>query len=225
MMDEALRTIQEADLILFVTQPKLYHSETENRILADLAQRKIPILLVINKTDRFSKEENAEAVSYYQGKIQAKETILISALRDQKVDALLTSIFSCLPEGPMYYDEDTVTEIPVRAIVAEIIREKTLRLLKEEIPHGIAVTIEKMKQRKDGMWDIEATLYCERESHKGIVIGKNGLMLKQIGTEARQDAEKLLEDKVNLKLWVKVKENWRENEKMMKEFGYKKENG
>ena len=134
-------------------------------------------------------------------------------------------IFKYLPEGPMYYDEDTVTDQPERQIVAEIIREKALRLLSDEIPHGIAVCIERMRERTGGrLIDIDATIICERESHKGIIIGKQGAMLKKIGTQARVGMENLLDTKVNLKLWVKIRKDWRESEAMLKNFGFKDSN-
>ena len=129
-------------------------------------------------------------------------------------------IFKYLPYGPMFYDEDTVTDQPERQIVAEIVREKALHALDEEIPHGIAVTIESMKQRKNGMTDIKATIICERDSHKGIIIGKGGAMLKKIGSNARFEIEKMLECKVNLRLWVKVRKGWRDSDVQMKNFGY-----
>ena len=128
-----------------------------------------------------------------------------------------------LPCGPQYYDEDTVTDQPMRQIAAEIIREKALRCLKDEIPHGIAVTIEKMKEREDGLFDIEAEIVCEKDSHKGIIIGKGGVMLKKIGSSARYDIEKMMEARVNLKLWVKVRKEWRDNDTYLKNYGYHKD--
>ena len=147
----------------------------------------------------------------------------LSALRSLNLDTLLDCIFKYLPYGPQFYDEDTVTDQPQRQIVAEMIREKALRCLEEEIPHGIAVTIERMKERADGsMVDIDATIICERDSHKGIIIGKQGVMLKKIGSAARYEIENMLEQKVNLKLWVKVKKDWRDSDYLMKNFGYDK---
>ena len=151
------------------------------------------------------------------------EIIPVSALRAQNLDTVLDQIFKYLPYGPMFYDEDTVTDQPQRQIVAEMIREKALRCLDEEIPHGIAVAIDQMKERKGGgMFDIDATIICERDSHKGIIIGKGGSMLKRIGSEARRDIENMLEAKVNLQLWVKVKKDWRDSDFLMKNFGYDK---
>jgi len=149
------------------------------------------------------------------------EIIPVSALREINTQDILTSMFKYLPYGPMFYDEDTVTDQPQRQIVAEVIREKALHALDEEIPHGIAVTIEKMRERKgQKIVDIEATIICERDSHKGIIIGKQGTMLKKIGSNARFEIEKMLEEKVNLKLWVKVRKDWRDSDIQMKNFGY-----
>ena len=151
------------------------------------------------------------------------EIIPVSALRGQNTGDIIQCIFKYLPYGPQYYDEDTVTDQPMRAIVAELIREKALKLLDEEIPHGIAVSVDVMKQRPgQGLWDIEATIVCERDSHKGIIIGKGGAMLKKIGSAARYEIEKMLEARVNLKLWVKVKKDWRDSDFLIKNFGYDK---
>ena len=144
----------------------------------------------------------------------------VSALKKQNTDRLLDVIYNYLPYGPMFYDEDTVTDVPMRQIAAELIREKALRLLDDEIPHGIAVTIEKMTERPNGIIDIEATIVCERESHKGIIIGKGGAMLKRIGSSARRELEAELETKVNLQIWVKVRKEWRDSETLMKNYGY-----
>ena len=144
----------------------------------------------------------------------------MSALKKTNTNKLLEVIFRYLPCGPMFYDEDTVTDQPMRQIAAELIREKALRLLSDEIPHGIAVTIEKMQERSNGLFDIEATIICERDSHKGIIIGKNGAMLKKIGSAARYEIERMLEARVNLQLWVKVRREWRDSELYLKNYGY-----
>ena len=143
-------------------------------------------------------------------------------MKDKNTDLLTELIFKYLPYGPQFYDEDTVTDQPMRQIAAELIREKALRLLDDEIPHGIAVTIEKMKERKGGLIDIEASIVCERESHKGIIIGKGGSMLKRIGIEARKEIESMMDTQVNLQLWVKVRKEWRDNGLLLRELGYKK---
>ena len=148
------------------------------------------------------------------------EIVPLSALKEKNTDLLTELIFRYLPYGPQFYDEDTVTDQPMRQIAAELIREKALRLLNDEIPHGFAVTIERMKERPYGIMDIDASIVCERDSHKGIIIGKGGSMLKRIGTEARKDIEHMMDIQVNLKLWVKVRKEWRDSELYMKNYGY-----
>ena len=182
------------------------------------------MLLVINKIDTVEKEAIAAAIETYRKEYPFAEVIPVSAKKKQNTDRLMDLVFSYLPYGPMYYDEDTVTDQPERQIAAELVREKALRLLGAEIPHGIAVTIEKMKERPDqSMVDIEATIICERESHKGIIIGKQGAMLKKIGMQARIEIEAMLEEKVNLQLWVKVRKDWRDSDVLMKNYGYKED--
>ena len=183
-----------------------------------------PVILIINKTDTVQKEGVLTCIDTYRKEYDFAEVVPLSALRGENTEILPDLIFKYLPYGPMFYDEDTVTDQPERQIVAEIIREKSLHALEEEIPHGIAVTIEQMKKRKKGgIVDIEATIVCERESHKGIIIGKGGSMLKKIGTNARFEIERLLESRVNLRLWVKVKKDWRDSDYLLKNFGYREE--
>lgn len=184
----------------------------------------VPVILVINKTDTVKQEEILKFIDAYRKIMDFDEIIPASALKGNNVDTVIEQIFKYLPEGPMYYDEDTVTDQPMRQIVAELIREKALHALDEEIPHGIAVTIERMKKRRHkDIYDIEATIVCERDSHKGIIIGKKGNMLKKIGTNARYEIEQQLDMKVNLQLWVKVRKDWRDSELLMKNYGYKEE--
>jgi len=162
-------------------------------------------------------------IEKYKSVVDFVEIVPISAEKGDNVDLLVELVFKYLPYGPMFYDEDTITDQPMRQIVAELIREKALQVLDEEIPHGIAVVIESMKDRSSGkMTDIEATIICERDSHKGIVIGKNGAMLKKIGTNARYEIEKMLGHQINLNLWVKVKKEWRDSDFLIKNFGYNK---
>ncbi len=221
MTDVAIKTLEQADLILWLVEPTTYIGRGEEEIIRRLKRVKTPVLLVINKTDTVKKDAVAAAVETYQKALDGCEIIAVSALRSINTDGLLDRIFRYLPYGPMFYDEDTVTDQPMRQIAAEMIREKALRRLQEEIPHGIAVTIEKMKERPDGsMIDIEASIICERDSHKGIIIGKGGEMLKQIGSDARRDIENMMEMQVNLKLWVKVRRDWRDSDLYMKNFGY-----
>ena len=178
------------------------------------------VILVINKIDTVKKEEILTFIAAYKDICRFAEIIPVSALKEINLEDVKDSIFKYLPYGPQFYDEDTVTDQPMRQIAAELIREKALRMMSDEIPHGIAVTIEKMTERDNGIFDIEATIICERESHKGIIIGKGGAMLKKIGTAARIEIENLMDAKVNLKIWVKVRKEWRDSELYMKNYGY-----
>ncbi len=220
MVDAAVKTIDEADVVLWLVEATTYVGRGEEEIAKRLKHCKKPVILVINKVDRVTKEEVKKAEETYRAIMDFDRVLNVSALRNTRVPSVMDAIFDYLPYGPLYYDEDTVTDQPMRQIVAEMIREKALRILDEEIPHGIAVTIEKMKQRKDRLWEIEASVICERESHKGIIIGKGGSMLKKIGSQARVDIEKMLEDQCNLKLWVKVRPDWRDSDLYLKNFGY-----
>lgn len=222
MVTVAERTLSEADVILWLVEPSGYIGAGERQLAERLAKADAPVVLVINKIDRVKKEEILKFIDAYREFLEFADIVPVSALRAENTDRLLDVIFKYLPEGPMYYDEDTVTDQPERQIVAEIVREKALRLLNDEIPHGIAVEVERMKERPDGrLIDIEATIVCERESHKGIIIGKQGAMLKNIGTKARIEMEELLERRVNLRLWVKIRKDWRDSDSMIKNFGYR----
>ena len=222
MVKVAKETLNEVDVILWLVEPTTYIGAGEQHIIEQLDKVKTPVILVINKIDTVKKEELVAAIETYQNKYPFAEIIPVSARKKENTDRLMDLVCQYLPYGPMYYDEDTVTDQPERQIAAELIREKALRLLGEEVPHGIAVTIEKMRERADGsMVDIEATIVCERDSHKGIIIGKQGSMLKKIGTKAREEIERLFEYKVNLKLWVKVKKDWRDSDILMKNYGYR----
>lgn len=221
MVNVATKTLAEVDVILWLVEPTTYVGAGEQFIIEQLKQTKTPVILIINKIDTVKKEQIFEFIDTYKNLYDFAEIVPLSAKTGKNTDELVTSIYKYLPYGPMYYDEDTLTDQPMRQIVAEVIREKSLHALDDEIPHGIAVTIEKMKERPDGMIvDIEATIVCERDSHKGIIIGKQGAMLKKIGSNARYEIEKMLEMQVNLKLWVKVRKEWRDNELMIKNFGY-----
>ena len=223
MLMAAERTLNEVDLILWLVEPTTFIGGGEQYILEKLQNIKTPIFLVINKTDLAGEEDILKAIVAYKDKVNFAEIIPVSALEGTNTDDLVKSIFQYLPEGPMYYDEDTVTDQPERQIVAELIREKALRLLNQEIPHGIAVVIDRMKTRKKGdIVDIDATIICERDSHKGIIIGKQGAMIKEIGSNARMEIENLLDMKVNLKMWVKVKKDWRDSDLLLKNYGYNK---
>lgn len=225
MVNVAEHTLNEVDLILWLVEPTDYIGAGEQHIIEMLKKINTPVILVINKADTLTeKDKMLTYIDTYRKVYDFEEIVPASALRGQNTDIIIDLIFKYLPYGPMFYDEDTVTDQPERQIVAEMIREKALHALNEEIPHGIAVTIESMKDRKgQNMVDIEATIICERDSHKGIVIGKGGAMLKKIGTNARYEIERLLDCKVNLKLWVKVKKDWRDSDILIKNFGYKED--
>ena len=224
MVNVAERTLNEVDVILWLVETTNFIGAGEQHILEKLRKVKTPVILVINKTDMVKKEEILQYIDTYRKEYDFAEIVPLSALRGENTDILIDLIFQYLPYGPMFYDEDTITDQPERQIVAEIIREKSLHALNEEIPHGIAVTIERMKARKGGeIIDIDATIICERDSHKGIIIGKGGAMLKKIGTNARYEIEKMLDSQVNLKLWVKVKKDWRDSDFLIKNFGYREE--
>ena len=222
MVSIALRTLNEVDLILWLVEPSTFIGEGERQIVEKLNRTKTPVILIINKIDTVKKEEILTFIAAYKDLCDFKEIIPVSALKGENTDNLIDILYKYMPKGPMYYDEDTITDQPEKQIVAELIREKSLRLLSEEIPHGIAVVIDRMKEREDsreGLMDIDATIICERDSHKGIIIGKGGAMLKKIGTQARKEIENLLDCHVNLKLWVKTKKDWRNSDFLIKNYG------
>ena len=223
MVGAAERTIKDSDVVLWLVEPTTYIGAGEQHILEILKQVKAPVILVINKIDTVDKKDILKYIGAYERMFPFSEIIPVSALKSDNLDTVLEVIMKYLPCGPMYYDEDTVTDQPMRQIAAEIIREKALRCLQDEIPHGIAVTVEKMKERPDGLFDIEAEIICEKESHKGIVIGKGGAMLKKIGSSARHDIEAMMDARVNLKIWVKVRKEWRDNDMYLKSYGYSKD--
>ena len=223
MVNVAERTLKEVDVILWLVEPTTFIGAGEQHIAAQLKTVRTPIVLVINKVDTVKKEGILKFIDAYKDICEFADIVPVSALKGQNTDTVLEVIYKYLPYGPAFYDEDTVTDQPQRQIVAEMIREKALRSLDEEIPHGIAVTIEKMKERTGGkVVDIEATIICERDSHKGIIIGKGGAMLKKIGSAARFEIERMMEMKVNLQIWVKVRKDWRDSDLFIKNFGYDK---
>ena len=219
MVNVAEHTMDEVDVILWLVEPTDYIGAGERHIIEQLKKTKTPVILVINKIDTVKKDAILGFIDAYRKELDFSEIVPVSALKGNGTEDLIQSIFKYLPYGPAFYDEDTITDQPMRQIVAELIREKALRLLEDEIPHGIAVSIESMKE-KGSLCHIEATIVCERDSHKGIIIGKGGAMLKKIGSQARPEIEKMLEMQVNLKLWVKVKKDWRDSDFLMKNFGY-----
>ena len=221
MVNVAENTLKEVDVILWLVEPTTFIGAGERHIAERLSKIKTPVILVINKIDTVkSKEEILTFIAAYKDILNFAEIIPVSALKEMNIEDVKSSIFKYLPAGPQFYDEDTVTDQPMRQIAAELIREKALRLLDDEIPHGIAVVIEQMKERPNGIIDVDATIVCERDSHKGIIIGKGGSMLKRIGTAARMEIENLMDTKVNLKLWVKVRREWRDSDMYMKNYGY-----
>ena len=221
MVNVAENTLKEVDVILWLVEPTTFIGAGERHIAEQLSKIKTPVILVINKIDTVkSKEEILTFIAAYKDILNFAEIIPVSALKEMNIEDVKSSIFKYLPAGPQFYDEDTVTDQPMRQIAAEVIREKALRMLDDEIPHGIAVVIDQMKERPNGIIDVDATIVCERDSHKGIIIGKGGSMLKRIGTAARMEIENLMDTKVNLKLWVKVRREWRDSDMYMKNYGY-----
>ena len=219
MVKVAESTFSDVDVILWLVEPTTYIGAGERHILEQLKRSRLPVILVINKIDTVPKTAVLDAMETYRKEMDFAEIVPVSALRSNNTDTLLDCIFKYLPYGEPFYDEDTITDQPQRQIVAEMIREKALRCLEEEIPHGIAVAVERM-EFKEHIVNIDATIICERDSHKGIIIGKQGSMLKKIGSQARRDIEDMLECQVNLQLWVKVKKDWRDSDFLLKNFGY-----
>ena len=219
MVSVAERSLKDVDVILWLVEPTDYIGAGEQHIIEQLKKVKVPVILVINKIDTVKREQLLVYIDAYRKQMDFDEIVPVSALKDDNTDTLIQLIMKYLPYGPAFYDEDTITDQPMRQIVAELIREKVLRSINEEIPHGVAVTIESMKYGKN-IVNIDATIICEKNSHKGIIIGKGGAMLKKIGSLARPEIEDLLEQHVNLQLWVKVKKDWRDSDFLIKNFGY-----
>ena len=226
MVSAAEHTFQEVDVILWLVEPTTFIGAGERHIAEELGKTNIPVILVINKIDKLKKREDILTyIDVYKDVCDFAEIVPISAFEGTNTDELLSVIRKYLPEGPQYFPSDMVTDQPERQIASEIIREKALRLLEDEIPHGIAVEITEMKKRKEGnLVDVRATIFCEKDSHKGIIIGKHGDMLKKIGTKARGDIERLLGSPIYLELWVKVKKDWRDSDFLLKNFGYDSKN-
>lgn len=256
MTKVAKSTLEEVDVVLWLVEPSTFIGAGEKSIIEELKKCRKPVILVINKIDTVSKDNLDKFENAYRQEMDFDKVVKVAALKGQNIDELMDSIKKLLPFGPPFYDEETLTDQPERQIAAEIIREKALRLLQDEVPHGIAVTIETMRMREkvvetpktkkkrhqhppkkskldlsaiqqseedydpDGIMDIDATIICERDSHKGIVIGKGGAMLKKIGSAARKDIEELVGCQVNLQIWVKVRKDWRDDKTQMKSFGY-----
>jgi len=219
MISVAETTLKEVDLILWLAEPSAFFGEGEAFVREKLSGVKTPVFLVINKIDTAEEKIKACEETFCR-EYPFRKVIQVSALKEENLDGLMQAIFDALPEGPQYFDEDTLTDQPMRQIAAEIIREKALRNLSDEVPHGIAVEVDSMKERPDGLFDVDAAIICEKESHKGIVIGKQGAMLKKIGSQARHEIEALMDTRINLKLWVKVRKDWRNDMNQLRGFGY-----
>ena len=222
MVTIARNSLDDVDEALWLVEPSTFIGAGERHIIEQLKKINTPVVLVINKIDMVKKEEVLACIDAYRKEYDFAEIVPVSARSGENTKELLGVIMQYLPYGPQFYDEETVTDQPERQIVAELIREKALHCLEEEIPHGIAVAIDRMKMHNKVM-HIDATVICERDSHKGIIIGKQGAMLKKIGSTARFEIERMLGCRANLKLWVKVQKNWRDSDFLMKNFGYTKD--
>ena len=221
MVKAASDAFRNVDVVLFVVDESKSIGPGDRRIIEDLRNIKTPVILVINKIDQLEKEELFEIIQMYNKENLFAEIVPISALKGKNTDTLLNVIQKYLEEGPKYFPDYMITDQPERVLIAELIREKVLHYVHDEVPHGVAVEIERINSREDkGIIDVNAVIYCERDSHKGIIIGKNGRKLKGIGKSSREDIERLLGSKVNLQVWVKVKENWRNLQNYITNFGY-----
>ena len=219
MVKSATDAFKNVDLVLFVVDESKKIGPGDRKIIDDLKNIKTPVVLVLNKIDQLNEEELFDLMKMYNAEGVFEQIVPISALKGRNINELLKVIKSHLEEGPQYFPDYMITDQPERVLVSELIREKVLHYIHDEVPHGVAVEIERMKSRKDKeIVDISAVIYCERDSHKGIIIGKNGRKLKGIGKSARADIELLLGSQANLQLWVKVKEDWLNNDNMVKKF-------
>ena len=225
MMDVSVGTLGDADVVLWLVEPSAYIGEGDREIAEAVRKVSTPVILVINKIDTVPYKQLLAVIDSWKDLCDFAEIVPVSGLKEQNLKDLTECIFRYLPEGPLLYDEDTLTDQPMRQIAAEVIREKALLMLDREVPHGIAVTIEKYHVREDGLTEIEASVICEKDSHKGIVIGKGGAMLKRIGSAARRELERMTEGKVFLRLFVKVRKDWRDNVGILKSLGYETKPG
>lgn len=222
MVNSAKESTKDVDLVLFLTNPDDEIGRGDKFILETLKSKKCPVFLVLNKVDENTQDRVAKSLAMYSEAFEFDEIVPISAIKGKNVDTLLELMKKAMPEGPKYYPDDMITDVQEKFVVSEIVREKALRTLRDEVPHGIAVDIIQMKQKENGTYHIEVDLICEKDSHKGIIIGKNGQTLKRIGETSRYELERFLRAKVNIKIWVKVRKEWRDNQLLLKELGYKK---
>ena len=222
MVNSATSSIKEVDLVLFLTTPDGELGRGDKFIIEQLKAQKAPVIFVLNKIDQVKQEKVAKTLMEYAKEFDFAEIIPISAFKAKNTDKLVELMVKYMPEGPKYYPDDMITEVPEKFVVSEIVREKALRCLSEEVPHGVAVDVIQMKQDKNGKYNIEVDLICEKDSHKGIIIGKDGQTLKKIGSAARFELERFLREIVNIKVWVKVRKEWRDNNTLLRELGYKR---
>ena len=221
MVDAAIESLKEVEAVLFVVAGNEKRGSGDNFIIEQLGRVKVPVFLLINKIDTLSKEDLMKVIVSYQDAYDFAGIIPISAKEKDNLDEVLTVLDKNLPEGPQYFPDDMITDQPERLIISDIVREKILLATRDEIPHAIAVDVDEMKTREDGTTYVRATIYCERDSQKGIIIGRRGALLKELGAAARADIQRLLATKVYLDLWVKVKKDWRNKSGMLSELGYK----
>lgn len=220
MVNVASDTIKEVDLILFLVEASSRAESLDISIIEQLKQVKTPVFLILNKVDLIDKEKLFSIIESYSKLMDFKAIIPVSALKNDGTDIILKEALKYIPDGEKFFPDDTLTDQPEKVIAAEMIREKILLNLDDEVPHGVGVEVMSFKEREDGLISIQATIFCEKNSHKGIIIGKQGKMLKKIGSAARFEIEKLLDTKVFLELWVKIKPDWRNNDNMLKNLGY-----
>ncbi len=221
MVRQIKESVDGVDVAVLVTEPTGEIQKSERELIEDISARKLPAILAVNKIDTLArKEQMMGKISEFSKLYEFAHVVPVSALKRDGVDLLLELVDGYVQQSPHYFDDDSYTDQPERVIISEMIREGLLRIMRDEIPHGVAVEIESMKTRQNGVVDIQSIIYCEKENHKGMIIGKNGENLKAVGTRARQGAENLLDAKVNLKCWVKVREDWRNRSGQLKEFGF-----
>ncbi len=222
MTDTSIAALADADVILWLVEPSEFIGDADKVLMEHLSKVSTPVILVVSKIDTVAKEALAHILEIWKKAFPFRDVIAVSGLRGLNLDTLTEAVFEALPEGPMLYDPETLTDQPMRQIASEVVREKALRMLSAEIPHGIAVVIDRYHQREDGLTGIEASVICEKESHKRIVIGKGGERPKRIGTAARRDLEQLTGERVFLKLFVKIRKDWRDNETLLRNYGYER---